>query len=163
MFSLLQAAYHPPSIYSSSEAHLKVDTSFPPCGSCLTYTRHLCGCVVTTGHSLQRLVFPFVLVSQTLLRGAIRSKIKRKEESQTCSFSYCNLFLSGLSHSPTLLQNLLVYVFDWAHLYTIHCLFSGHDIFTFVFKDFLSLFPSCLLLLLTLESCTPGATFTRKG
>lgn len=102
-------------------------------------------------------------VSQTLLGGAIRSKIKIKEESQTCSFSYCDLFLFGLFHSPTVLQSLLVYVFNWAHLCTIHCLFSGRDTFIFVFKDLLSLFSSYLLLLLTLETCTPGATFTRKG
>lgn len=86
-------------------------------------------------------------VSETLLRGAIRSKIKRKEESQTCRFSYCNLFLSGLFHSLPLLQSTFPSLCFWAHLCTIHCLFSGHDTFICVFKDLLSLFPSYLLLL----------------
>lgn len=71
IFSSALRCSPPASIYSLSEAHLKVEISFPTCGNCLTYhlclTSHLCGClhqlchVGTTGHSWQRTVFPFVL------------------------------------------------------------------------------------------------------
>lgn len=109
-------------------------------------------------------LFSICAVCETLLRGAIRNKTKRKEESQTCSFSDCNLFLSGLFHSLNCCKaHFLVYIFDWAHLCTVHCLFSGHDTSICGFKDLLNLFLPYLLLLLTPESCTPGASVTRKG
>lgn len=95
-----------------SEAHLKVESSFLPRGSCLTHTSHLCGCCLhqpcLVGDS--RAQFPktcvyICAVWETLLRGAVRNKVKRREESQTCSFSYCNLLFSGLFHPLILWQS----------------------------------------------------------
>lgn len=54
-------------------------------------------------------------VCETLLRGAIRKKIKRREESQTCSFSYSAISSSLAFFIPShcCRAHLLVCVFDW--------------------------------------------------
>lgn len=156
----------PPSIYSLSEVHLKVESSFLPVAA-VSLTQVISVAAACTSHAVgdSRSQFTKTCVSicavcETLLRGAIRNKTE-KGIATNMQFQLLQSLPLWPFSFPHTAEHISWSMFLTGHIYslTILCL----DIIICVFKDLLRLFPAYLLLLLTPESCAPGATVTRKG